>query len=378
MIYRVCLFCLIILFDSCISRLEDTLNIDEGAIIIDGFVSDRPGPYQVRLTRSVGTELNVLSSPTLRVKRVTMMDDLGNSEDFQEVIVDDYGKQIEYHSSEGGMRGQVGRKYTLKIELLDGTILQSAPEEMLPIGEVTEIRYQFESYKPLKGPTEYGFRVFMDSENAEGSENVRWRFNGIFMVETFPEFRTSNVGSCKGFPDPPPCSGYALQEDFTLKQVGPCTCCICWAKDSEPAPLLNDGAIKSSGRYRGLEVGYIPFDVWRFHFLKYMVRVEQMSLTNGAFEFWKIVKDQKKGATSLFQPSFGKIGTNFSSSNPNVKVAGYFYATSIKDKVVFISHEDAPFAVPQFDFAPDTLCRFADVCDAVWLNASRTKPPEWD
>lgn len=125
-------------------------------------------------------------------------------------------------------------------------------------------------------------------------------------------------------------------------------------------------------------MGFIPFDQWTFRFGKYMVKVEQMSLTQEAFEFWKIIRDQKEGATSLFQPAFGKVRTNFTSSNPDKQVTGIFYASAITQKVVFIKASDALIPVPPPDIKPSENCFLFRACDQAFPGASRTPPPEWE
>lgn len=354
---------------SCIDRLyfENELN-DQGDFIVEGYISDQPGPYKVKLYLPTGVDENVLSPVPVIAKEVMIADDAGNTE------VLGHNGSGEYSTSETGIRGVVGRKYHVRIVLLTGEVFESTPEELLPVGSVTDVRFRFESVKPLNGPTQYGFRVFMDSENANGF--VRWRFTGTFMVETFPEFRTHP--KCRGrLPSPPPCSGYVWQ-DGDFERVGDCTCCYCWVNDTDVKPILSDEIIASNGTYKDIEMAYIPFDVWRFHFGKYMVKVEQMSLSKEAYEFWKIIRDQKDGSTSLFQPAFGKIRSNFVSHNSDRKAIGFFYATSIQQTITFIRPDDASIPVPGFDLNNKEVCIFHDECDVAWLNASRTPPREWE
>lgn len=361
---------------ACVDRLPDSLAIEDDLIVIDGHISDQPGPYKIRIFKSVGSESNVLSPPYVRARSVTIFDNNGNSELLTEMLLGEYKNEVEYWSKPDGIRGQVGRKYWLRVELLNGVVIQSEPDQLLSVGEITDVRFAFNRFKPLNGPTEYGFKVFMDAENSTG--HVRWRFNGTYLVETFPQFRHWPIGACIGSFFPPPCSGYESPDGISLNRVGDCTCCTCWVTDNESKPLLSDDEILTDGAFKNVEVGYVPFNVWRFNSGRYLVKVEQMSLTDEAYEYWKIIRDQKEGTTSLFQPSIGKIGSNFSSSNPDLKVAGFFYATAIKEKAVFISSSDSEIPVPEYDRPGEEVCLFWDVCDAVWLNASRTPPPEWE
>ncbi|MGE0587535.1 MAG: DUF4249 family protein [Cyclobacteriaceae bacterium] len=363
-----------ILVGSCIDRIDDSLNNENSTIVIDGYISDLPGPYKIRIFRSVGSEKDLARPPMVELKQVSIFDDVGNKEILEKRTLSD-GAHVEYWTKPDGIKGEVGRKYVLRVELASGKILESTPEKIHPVGTITDISYVFESYKPLQGQTEYGFRVFMNAEDVRGK--VRWRFTGTHIVETYPELRLDPIGGCRGLLNPAPCSGY-ITDGFSLVKVGECTCCRCWNNEYEDVPNLSDEVIATNGRFGNVEMAYVPFDVWRFHFRKYLVKVEQMSLSDDAFEYWKVIKDQKVGVNSLFQPAFGKIATNFLSSDPDIKVAGFFYATAISQKTIMISAEDASIKVPTFDRPGNEVCLFWNACDASWPNASRTPPPEWE
>jgi len=110
-----------------------------------------------------------------------------------------------------------------------------------------------------------------------------------------------------------------------------------------------------------------------------MVKVEQMSLTREAYNYWKIFKDQKEGESSLFQPAFGKAQTNFTTSNPNLEVIGFFSASSISKKLLFLTSADAEVNVPPFDFdPPETNCALWRRCTDIFPNASTTQPEGWE
>jgi hypothetical protein len=149
-------------------------------------------------------------------------------------------------------------------------------------------------------------------------------------------------------------------------------------QDTEEKPHVSSDLIPTGGLFKKVDVGYVPFESLRFINNKYMVKVEQMSLSRDAYEFWKTIKDQKEGATSLFQPAFGKTPTNFFSTNGTHSVRGFFYASSVKQKVLFLTGAEAPIPVPREDF--NVTCFFVEACDVVfdYLNGTRTPPPEWE
>ncbi len=379
---------LIILIDGCIQRLDvPDINQEVGTLVVEGQITDARGPYQVKLFRTSASDATLNNVELLTAKQIILFDDAGESEMLTRA------ESGIYETNPNGIRGKVGRKYAIRIEMLDGSKFESEPDEMLPAGSVDNLYYQWESVKPQKGTTKNGFRIFMNASALDQQALLRWKFTGTYILEAYPQLRRMNDANCSNSPpppDPPPCSGWrfirnSLNNPFlggTLEQFSEeCTCCVCWIPESEKKPSLSDQVISTNGTYKEIEIGYVPFNQWTFGKGKYMVKVEQMSLSKNAFEFWKVLKDQKEGATSLFQPAFGRTKTNLFSTQGDVPVMGIFYASAVRTKVIFITSADAPVNVPLADFDPPS-----DNC-ALWLdcralntfpNGSSIPPPEWE
>ena len=369
------LILLLLITDACVDRLEvKPIESDLDIVVVDGLITNEPGPYTIKLFRASGLDDILNFSQPVLAQRVTIIDDLGNSEVLQNRV----GGIFETDPS--GIRGEVGRKYHVNIELPDGTLLESIPDELRQVKDIDSIYFEWQSFLPISGPAQNGFRVFMDTRGDEGMENfLRWKFTGTYMVTAFPELNHALCNCCelKGPPKPFPCSGVEWT-GFFLKTTSPCACCFCWVTDFENKPRLSDNQIVTDGSFKKVEMGFVPFDQFTFSHNKYMVKVEQMSLSNQAFEFWKVIKDQKEGINSLFQPAFGKVKTNIFSPNAKIKVTGIFYASAVKKKILFITGGDAPIPVPPFDIVPpETNCALWRPCNQIFPNASTTPPPDW-
>lgn len=358
------LFITVLLTASCVDRVDFEIQDNgDGILVVEGFVSDAPGPYTVKLSRSFNADDNLFFGNPVVAKKVELFDGEGNS-----VILDPVEIGT-YQSDSNGFRGEIGKKYHLMIELFDGKIFESSPDELTNGGQIENVTYEFVKTPQQTGPTKYGFKVFVNA-NSNNNPYIRWKFTGIYKFLTYPELHRIG-GTCppniRGA-DPLPCS---LEE-------GGCKCCLCWVSDYESKPHLSSREIVTNGDYKNVEVGYVPFDEITFAMGKYMVRVEQMSLSQQAYDYFNVIKDQKEGSNSLFQPSFGKVGTNFMAINSTAEVIGVFYATSISSKAVFINAKDAPISVPSPTFEFFTNCFFWDACNKVFPNASTTPPPEWE
>lgn len=369
------LFLAILIGNACVDRLDfNPEGQDQGIVIVDGYISDEQGPYTIKLFQSSDVEGVLNSYKPILAKQVMISDNEGAEE-----VLTYKGDGI-YETASNGIQGKVGNKYHILIELFDGTIFESIPEEILPTGTIDNIYYQFESNQPINGPPQYGFRVFMDATSSPSGGYARFRYTGVFSLQTYPELNRFFCNCCRapGPPAPLPCSGFILGANG-LQYVGECTCCISYISEREKKPHLNDNPILTNGTFKKVEMGYVDFNEYSFSRNRYMLKVEQMSLTRSAYEYWKIFRDQKEGSTSLFQPAFGRATTNMRSTNSNIPIGGFFYATSIHKKVAFINgREDAPIKVPQYRIQPpQENCGLWSTGEQIFLNSSVVKPPEW-
>jgi len=372
--------------DACIDRLSIAdADIRNQVLVVDGQITDRPGPYEVRLFTASASEAILNNAKPVLARNVMILDDAGKSE-----VLQSEGGGV-YKTSQNGIRGEIGKKYSLRIELPDGTTFESTQDEIRPVGEIDSVYYEWQSVLPLNGPTQYGFKMFLDAKNGTENGYLRWRFSGTYVIESFPHLRRFNDGNClinKPPPDPPPCSGYVynflpggpgLPAQGNLEYVSECTCCICWVTDYESKPHLNEDVLITDGRQKRVEIGYVPFNEWTFGKGRYMVKVDQMSLSKEAFEFWKIFKDQKNGSTSLFQPALGKAKTNIYSTNSDREAIGIFYASSINTKVIFLGPDDAKAKVPPYEIQPPIdNCALWRSCAVIFANSSTSPPKEWE
>ncbi len=267
-----------------------------------------------------------------------------------------------YQTDPDGIRGEIGRSYYIRVELNDGGVFESIPDKMDPVGAVDSVYYDFESYQPTNGPTEYLYRIYADAHQAESGNNlIRWKLNGTYVVETLPQYTHCPIPPCNWCPTP--CSGYAwvngeLKEGYAINPVTnepeyviglTCTCCRCWVTPPESKPKVNDLQV-SHGRFVGVEMGTIPVNFYTF-FEKYRVQVIQMSLSSNAHKYWKAIQEQKEAIGSLFQPVTGEIPTNIEGSETDRRVQGIFYASAVAKKTIYLTKNlnKVSVRVPQDD-----------------------------
>jgi len=351
---------------ACVDRVEFNTPLPQSVIVVEGMINDGPGPYLVKVSNGLNALADTTTATPVRQAKINLYDDEGNTESLTETAPGVY-------ATAGVIQGKLGHAYSIKVETADGRIFKSASDVINPVGAIEQINYSYEARTVQFNNMATAADVFNVSVNANGgsgsSQYVRWRFVGTYKVKTRPElhvivFFTPPPNT---IPDPYPCSGW-IAEPGPLMQVGPCTCCICWVNQFESAPTLADGQLVNNGEYRNVKVAEVPINGVTFGD-KYMVEVDQMSLSKTAFHFFNLIRLQKLNAASLFQPPPGQINGNVKAVNSTDLVVGLFWATSINTKRVFIQPSDVPYTVLSSEIA--------EPCTS-YANSSITQPAFWN
>lgn len=355
-------------FFACVEPIDFDLPRANDQLVIEGMISDESPPYEVKLSRGIDLNADTLIKIPVNDASVTLFDDLGNSESLSAM-----GNGI--YQTTGSIQGKIGRSYHVVVQT-GNQIFRSTPDLLSPVGEVDSIKIEYEARTRMK---EFGevradvFNVFVDATaGPDTNPYIRWRLTGTYRAETYPMFHMTWTPPYSPYKDPFPCSGYIVVEFVPggkLEKVGPCECCVCWGKEYPDAPTLSDGELVTNGEFRNVRVGEIPITNYGFYD-KYLLTVEQMSMSRAAFDFFKLIRDQKEGSGSIFQPQSGEILGNFKSDNSDDRVIGIFWATSIARKHRFIYREDVPFELTDITFI--TL-----PCTDIYDNSTYEQPSEW-
>jgi hypothetical protein len=355
-------FCLMILLvDGCLDRFEVPKIESESVILIDGMITDRPGPYEVRLTyaRNISQQLDIVDKA--RHATITLIDNGTASEILNEVSPGVYQTKT--------AQGIVGHEYTIRVALVNGSVYESLPEILLPVGKMQRVWYEFDeevraSVRPI--PPSSGLNVYVDAVVLpEQAGLVRWRTTGTWENLTFPLERTirsvdPRTGQVSDMPDPPKCSGFGF---FS------CTCCHCWMTNYDPEPVLSDPLFHQQEVKRQF-VSFVPADPNVFY-NKFHLKIEQMSVSQRVYDFWADVKTQKHTASDLFQTPAAKVTGNIKLISGTTRVLGYFAASSLRDTSFFITRDAIPFNIPYLRVVKES-------CLEGNPFATNVKPAFWD
>jgi len=236
-------FLFLALILGCVEPIEFDVPSAQSLIIVEGSITNEDVPYQVKISRAIPVTADSLIRPPVEKAKVTLFDDKDNSEDLKEISPGIY-------ETGGVMKGEIGRSYHIRVETEDGKVFESEPDLMKPVGNVQDIRYEYEERleEEFFGVVRKDvFNIFIDSDAGPGLGNyVRWRYRGTHRIVTNPERREIIFAwSDSALKAPRPCSGFVTAGTKSgvgtrLVQVAPCTCCECWISEPEKSPQLSD------------------------------------------------------------------------------------------------------------------------------------------
>jgi hypothetical protein len=373
---------LILCASACLDRIYiDVGNIAAGTIVVNGHITNEPGPYQVAISTAFDIESKESFKNPVSAKHVFISDNAGNSEELVEATAGIYVTKPD------GIRGTVGRTYSLHVELKDGRIYESVPDTLLESGSIDNLYAEFTEEKTPENVSAYGFDVkFVPAITSENKYHLMWKFTGTFQASTNPEMKidepcsTPTCSECNSCNYKPLCSGLRNISAFpgiaraVFVRVGPCECCTCWYDFFNPQISLSDDQFVQQGKFSTQTAMHVPLNSWIFQY-RVHAKVTQFSLSRKAFDFWKAVKDQKSAINSLFQPVTGKIKTNFVQVNgAPAGVEGLFFAAGVASESMFIDRDDVRPGV----IIPDPGVAFKDSCLKLFPYATTEKPDFWE
>src|SRR6478735_6310360 len=165
---------LFILLEACVDPYKIKLLPVSQKFVVDGLITNDPGPYDVKLSITTGFDNNLRIAPAATGASVWIYDNFNNVEKLSEV------SPGLYRSSKTGIRGIVGREYYIKIKTKFGREYQSSPQRLVAAGEISSVNLEFtpEGILGVRGnPGDYvdALKIIMDSKGVVGEKNLlRW------------------------------------------------------------------------------------------------------------------------------------------------------------------------------------------------------------
>jgi hypothetical protein len=316
----------ILLLSSCIETYTPRLDIYDSSslLVVEGQITNKTGPFKVRLTESV----SLYNDQNLLYNDVPV-----SGADVQ--IFDDHGNAFRLFENENGwyetedkhLKGTTGYSYTLSITTPDGQQYESTPVLMQEVPDIDKIRFEeytttrFEDLEPIE---ERRFNILVDSKpSAEENIHMRWEFEETWIFE-IPTKVLVNHGMGEGAPPPTIESIEAEKEKVR-----------CWITEPSRDILVESSVKYSAEGIRGFVLQSIGPDSDRLN-SRYSILVKQYSINKELYTFFNKLREVNTETEGIFSKNPGQVFGNIVNCNTGENALGYFSASEVKTKRIFI------------------------------------------
>ncbi|WP_026966474.1 DUF4249 domain-containing protein [Algoriphagus terrigena] len=325
---------------ACIDPYQVEVPEGEQLLTVEGMIHTGVGPQAITITRSVtyGSIFEALIRPVSGAT-VVIRDNEG-SVTFLEEGTEARG----VYFTPIDFRAEIGKSYNLQIQLSDGKVYSSLPERVESAPEIEEISLKTVTI-PVEGETNPRSGVQLVSEiNDPADQNnfYFWRLSPIVHVlETRPDLFVIRETRT---PAPKACCNVCYRTEYTGNQS------LFIAQDDNfnglstriPAAFIEDNGLRFVNKLR--------------------VDLKQYAVSQEAYRFLRLVKQQAEISGSIFDPPPATIrGNMISLDNPDEVVLGYFMAAGESTKRIYIDKSDLTFR-QNAGIVPDD-CREEDGAD---------------
>lgn len=296
---------------SCIERYWPDMGEEYiGTLVVEGLISNEPGPYTVKL--SLSSSANAPEFIPLNNYDVMIEDDIGNIE----VLL--LSGQGTYQSAEEGMQGTIGRSYKLILLSPDGVSYHTAFEEINPPVEIKSVHAEVEYRQDTSiTHTLKGYQFYLSThEFLEDETFLLWN-----LTQTY-----EYVANRRGY-----------LEQWYLKYKR------CWKESG-----LSDFYTFKGENHKGRSIDRLPLNYVSTEYkelsIRYSLLVKQYSFSKEAYTYWTSVIDLNEGSSSLYTDQPASLRSNvININNAEEIVIGYFNVASMSQKRIFVDKPLEPF-----------------------------------
>ncbi len=332
----ICLFVLMLGMMGCVTPYQpETVSVIT-SLVVEGEITDQPGPYTVRLSRTADysyKSLNLFETGAT----VVISDNLGNQETLKE-----QSPGGAYQTSVAGILGVPGRSYKLTIQTKGGKRYESAPEVMPAAPPIQKLYYEANYTAPTATTAgKQSWSVFLDTKDPDTLGNYyKWSWANYDFTEVCQKTFVTRTSSYTGL--------YCCSECWNITR---CYNCISINSDAN----INGKAISRQF------IADVPFT----SLSRYYIEVEQQALSKGAYEFWKSVRQLTANTGGLFDAAPSTVQGNIRCvSDAAEPVYGYFGATGVSATYLQVDRSsgkgsptvDFPVNVPYPTKPPCIVC----------------------
>lgn len=318
---------LVLLLNGCVETFDPVLDDSEvlDLLVVEGLISNDTGAFGVSLTSSVpvyNKDPNTVSVyPPVSGAEVQIMDDHGNTYLLREE------KAGWYETEEKDLKGVPGYSYTLLITTREGSHYESSWVLMQEAPEIEGLSYEKVTYTYFDQDTPYEenwINILLDTRALEDELSYfKWEFEETweFQMPTY-----ISVAHGTGQSSPPPSIHTVDIEDIKKH---------CWVSASSQSILVKSTIDSPTNEISDFVIQSLgpPEDKLN---IKYSILVKQYVLNRELYDFFRIVREANEETGGIYEKTPAKIIGNINCCDGSEQALGYFMASAVKTKRIFI------------------------------------------
>ncbi|MEL6588977.1 MAG: DUF4249 domain-containing protein [Bacteroidota bacterium] len=303
------LFCLM----ACIEPFDVDIPFEERFLVVEGQITDQREVYTVKLSYSSPVSDRNFEAVTNADVRVETQ--AGLTFAFTE------GVDGNYLSDSSSFQGQIGEEYRLLVDVSG----QSYASDLITLKAsppIDSLYWEFD-----ERTTESGFRqgaqIFVDTRDPEAQSRfyrydwvATWKY-GVILPANYEYIGNNQTLTIQAFP-------------------------ICYRTEVSDAIIIASSAQNDEDRLLGFPIHYVTTNTNRLD-KRYSLFVRQYVMSEEEFFFWKTIKESTENIGTLFdrQPQ-SRLGNLQNLNNPAEPVLGYFSASAVSSKRVYVDRSELP------------------------------------
>lgn len=336
-------------FVSCEEYFVPDLDEQKDTLVFHGLITDQAKAHFVKITRSNSYD-----------------DDKKYIEEtgYKVYIEDEYGNKIPlsedepgYYKSDSLVKGIIGLEYRMVAESPEGKIYLSeweklsvaAPIDSIYAGPDLEMSLVFEKGTGYREKFLPGVNILNNLNKKDHSLFYRYEYDIVYQAMNKYGYDgafliyTARPESSMSFPYSSTLNGNLYNQDEIIANI---VCFLPFERVLKRV-VIPEREFDSYGRpkYEDHELFVMPRG--------YLIQVEQYSLSQKGLQFWDAVYKQGNASGEVFDPVETQIIGNIANENDSTElVFGYFGASAVTTKAVYIKHEGQDLIIKPVKYFP--------------------------
>lgn len=305
----------LVMLGGCIYPIDPPSEGYENLLVVEAMLTDGGDPFEVKLSRSI--PINTSGIVPEQHANVSISE---NDENYYDLYEVNAGSYMAFD-----LQAKVGNIYQILIETADGKQYASDPVLLRDTPPIDSVHFEYEEKITEENLTLVpGLQIYVTTHDIDNNTwYYRWEY-----IETW-EFRTK-YNSTLIWED-----GMLIEREEQINQ--------CWINDKSLNVLVSTSKNLNEDIIYKFPVTYVSNATDRL-LSKYSILVKQYALNENAFNYWKDLEKLNENLGTLFDPQpYVLEGNIHNVDNAEEVVLGYFDASSVQEKRIFISRGEFPY-----------------------------------